>query len=56
MRNKGVNEMNKEERLNIRIDSKAKDQLKELAKAENRTISNYIITLIQKEYEKIKGR
>lgn len=48
--------MKKEERLDIRTDTETKDKLKQLAKSENRTISNYIITLIQKEYEKIKGR
>lgn len=44
----------KEERLNIRIDEETKNKLKELAKKENRNISNYIITLIQKEYEEMK--
>lgn len=49
--------MEKEERLNIRIDKETKDKLKQLAKLENRTISNYIKTQIQQDYEKMnKGR
>ena len=36
----------------LRIDDETKDKLKELAKGENRTISNYIRTLIEKEYRK----
>lgn len=44
--------MNKEERLNVRIDKETKDKLRQLAKLKNRTISNYIITLIQVEYRK----
>ena len=43
-----------EKRLNIRIDEDTKNKLKELAKADNRTISGSIKTRIIIEYEKMK--
>lgn len=43
--------MPKNELLQIRISSELKEKLKENAQAENRTLSNYILTVLQ---EKIK--
>jgi predicted transcriptional regulator len=45
----------KSEYLHIKIDEPTKEQLRILAEAENRTMSNLIITLI-KEYAKSKQR
>lgn len=39
----------KEKRLHIRIDENLHEKLKEQAKKENRTISNYVINLIKKD-------
>ena len=41
--------MTKTERLQIRITPEMKEQLQELAEAENRTVSNYIENLIKRE-------
>lgn len=43
-----------EKTLNVRMDIQTKEKLKELARSENRTISNYIKTLILREYDKLK--
>lgn len=40
--------MAKTERLQIRIDPEQKERLKELAAAENRSMSNYVEMLVQK--------
>lgn len=42
----------KTELLQIRLTKELKDQLRELAAAENRTATNYIETLIKREIEK----
>ncbi len=42
----------KTDRINIRISPELKQQLQALADAENRTISNYIESLIRRELEK----
>lgn len=39
----------KTERLNIRVTPEQKQKLKELADSENRTISNYILYLVNKK-------
>lgn len=44
--------MAKTERLQIRITPELKDKLQRLADAENRTVSNYIEALIQRELDK----
>lgn len=44
--------MTKTERLQLRITPKLKDEIQKLADAENRTITNYIETLLKKEIEK----
>ena len=38
-------------RIQVTIPKKLKEQLEEKAKLENRSVSNYIITLIQKNLE-----
>lgn len=43
--------MSKTERLQIRITPEMKEQLQELAAAENRTVSNYIECLVKRELE-----
>lgn len=48
-------EQMKTELLQIRLTKELKEQLKELAAAENRTATNYIETLIKREIEKKKG-
>lgn len=37
----------KEEKLNLRIDKELKKKLQAQAKKENRTLSNYVITVLQ---------
>lgn len=49
---KGEYNMTKTERLQIRISPEMKEQLQELAKKENRTVSNYIESLVVKELNK----
>ena len=44
----------KTENLNIRITPTTKKQLVELAKSENRTVSNYFENLISIEYERLQ--
>jgi predicted transcriptional regulator len=51
-----------ETRINIRASEELKRMVGELAKADNRTVTNYLETLIKREYdvritghEKIKG-
>ena len=44
--------MAKTERIYIRITPELKEQLQELADAENRTVSNYIENLIKEQIEK----
>lgn len=44
----------KTELLQIRLTKELKEQIKELAAAENRTATNYIETLIKREIEKKK--
>lgn len=46
--------MAKTERLFIRIAPELKGQLQELAKAEHRTLSNYVESILIKEIEKDK--
>ena len=41
----------KDERLQIRISSKLKEKLERKAKADNRTASNYVLNLIEKDLE-----
>lgn len=48
-------EQMKTELLQIRLTKEFKEQIKELAAAENRTATNYIETLIKREIEKKKG-
>lgn len=45
----------KTELLQIRLTKELKEQLKELAAAENRTATNYIETLIKREIKKRRG-
>ena len=40
--------------LNVKLDQETKEKLKELAKAENRTVSGYIKNFILTEYAKLK--
>lgn len=51
---KGEKSIANEERLQIRISKDLKTQLQEQAKKENRTLSNYILNVLQKELEKSK--
>lgn len=44
--------MAKTERIDIRITPELKEQLQKLADAENRTVSNYLVNLIQQEINK----
>ncbi len=44
-----------ETRISIRASEELKKMVEELAKADNRTVTNYIETLIKKEYEKLKA-
>lgn len=43
--------MPKTERIDIRISPELKQQLQQAADRENRTVSNYIVNLIQKDLE-----
>ena len=43
--------MPKTERIDIRISPEMKQQLQRAADRENRTVSNYIVNLIQKDLE-----
>jgi uncharacterized protein (DUF1778 family) len=43
-----------ETRINIRASEELKRMCEELAQAENRTVTNYLETLIKREYEKLK--
>ncbi len=45
----------KSERLQIRVTPELKEQLQELAKADGRTVSNYIEHLIKQQLEKREG-
>jgi len=44
------------ETLSARIDAELKQRLCELAKKENRTVSNYLEMIIQKHMERKTGR
>lgn len=44
-----------ETRINIRASTELKRMVEELAKSENRTVTNYLETLIRREYEKLKA-
>ena len=46
---KGVDHMAKTERIDIRISPELKEKLQAAADAENRSVSNYIVNLIQKD-------
>lgn len=46
--------MPKTERIDIRISPELKQQLQQAADRENRTVSNYIVNLIQKDLEQKK--
>lgn len=48
--------MAKLDRLYIRISEDLKKELQEAAKAENRTVSNYVETLIKEKLDKQKPR
>lgn len=41
----------KDDRINIRIDEELKQKVKDVAKKENRTLSNYIENVLRKEVE-----
>jgi len=42
-----------ETRINIRASEEVKKMVEVLAQSENRTVTNYLETLIKKEYEKL---
>ena len=48
--------MAKTERLQIRITPEMKEQLQELAAAENRTVSNYIECLVSKALQEAQKK
>ena len=48
-------QMPKTERIDIRISPELKQQLQQAADAENRTVSNYIVNLIQKDIKERGG-
>ena len=48
--------MPKTERIDIRISPELKQQLQQAADAENRTVSNYIVHLIQKDLKERGGK
>ena len=48
--------MAKTERIDIRISPELKQQLQKAAAAENRTVSNYIENLIQKDIKERGGK
>ena len=48
--------MPKTERIDIRISPELKQQLQQAADAENRTVSNYIVNLIQKDIKERGGK
>ena len=43
--------MKKETRLNIRIEQDFKEQLKQAAKSENRTVANFVISVLQERLD-----
>lgn len=43
-----------ETRINIRASEDLKQKVEELALSENRTVTNYLATLIKNEYKKLK--
>ena len=51
---KGEKSIANEDYLHIRISKDLKTQLQEQAQKENRTLSNYILNVLQKELEKSK--
>lgn len=48
--------MAKTERIDIRISPELKQHLQQAADAENRTVSNYIVNLIQKDLKERGGK
>lgn len=48
--------MPKTERIDIRISPELKKQLQQAADEENRTVSNYIVNLIQKNIKERGGK
>ena len=44
--------MKKETRLNIRIDPDFKQQLKEAAKTDNRTLANFVTLVLERELKR----
>ena len=48
--------MSKTERIDIRISPELKQQLQQAADAENRTVSNYIVNLIQRDIKERGGK
>ena len=48
--------MPKTERIDIRISPELKAKLQQAAEAENRTVSNYIVNLIQKDLKDGGGK
>lgn len=48
--------MPKTERIDIRISPELKQQLQKAADAENRTVSNYIVNLIQNDLKERGGK
>lgn len=51
---RGTKSIANDEKLQIRISKDLKKQLQEQAQKENRTLSNYILNVLQKELEKNK--
>jgi uncharacterized protein (DUF1778 family) len=45
-----------ETRINIRASEELKKMVEELAKSENRTVTNYLETLITSEYKKLTAK
>lgn len=43
-----------ETRINIRVSEELKKMVEELARSDNRTVTNYLETLIKNEYAKLK--
>lgn len=43
--------MNKTDRIQIRVTPEQKEKLQELADADGRTVSNYILMLLQRQIE-----
>ena len=48
--------MPKTERIDIRVTPELKQKLQQAADAENRTVSNYIVNLIQKDLKERGGK